>query len=126
MSNDMATCIADCVDLDDHINDLQSVFIQVISVHLYCWWMLLSILSVSSLSIVNKSNVIAQTITNTQSVWVQQHLDNQYLQIIDVFLSNYIFQLFFTHDNCNLFNGVIYVCTIVLTTTVQNAMTEYI
>jgi len=36
MSNDMASCIAEAVDLEDHMNDLQSVIIQVISVHLYC------------------------------------------------------------------------------------------
>ena len=64
------------------MNDLQSVIIQVISVHLYCWWILLCIVSVSSLSIVNKCNVIAKTITNI-----------------------------YTHDNCNLFNGIIYICT---------------
>jgi len=31
----------------------------------------------------------------------------------------------FNHHNCNLFNGITYICTIVLTTTVQNGMTEY-
>ena len=126
MSNDMATCVAHIVDIEEQFTDLQFVFVQVISAHLYCWWMLSSIRSVSSLSIVNKSNVIAKTVRNTQGVWVQQHLDNQYLQIIYVFLSNYIFQLFFTHHNFNLFNGITYICTIVLTTTVQNGMTEYI
>jgi len=122
----MAACIVDCVDVEENVNNLHAIFLQVISVHLYCWLMLLSIVSVSSLSIVKKSNVIAKTITNTLHAWLQQHFDNQYLQIIDVFLSNYIFQLLFSDDNCNLFNGIIYICTIILTTTIQNGITEYI
>ena len=81
----MAACIVDCVDVEENVNNLHAIFLQVISVHLYCWLMLLSIVSVSSLSIVKKSNVIAKTITNTLRVWVQQHFDNQYVQIIDVF-----------------------------------------
>jgi len=36
MSNDMATCVADIVDIEEQFTDLQFVFVQVISVHLYC------------------------------------------------------------------------------------------
>jgi len=127
MTNDMATCVTNIVDVEDDISDLQLVFIQVISVHLYCWWMLLSIVSVSSLSIVNKSNVIAQTVRSTQAVYgkFSNTLTMNIFKLLWFFNKLYISPVF-NHHNCNLFNGITNTCTIVLPTTVQNAMTEYI
>jgi len=36
MSNDMVTCVANIVDVEDDTSNLQVVFMKVISVHLYC------------------------------------------------------------------------------------------